>query len=283
MALPEAVFVDIALQVPIRDAPMHTLHGILGIRPKPFDLVRVDFLSVFPVLHILLCAVVDRVVQVALFVQGVVDVKFVREHLAPLFHVLFDDGHYGISLAIGNDFGDYGPAPFNSTEDRAFVGPAPPFPLASEVAAGVSEVALVKFNLSRQVAVFIQTLPDGVAHAKGGRIADADLPLDLFGRNARPCLGELKDDVEPVEEPNPRRFKDGAYEGIGKRSAMLATERLAIRAGIVRGNLLARGAGDAVRPAGLPDEREALCRRAEVVEEVTEGESLVHGPCLASG
>lgn len=280
MTLPIGVFVDVPLKVPIRDAPVNALDGVLRVRPKALHLVCVNLSSVFPVLDVLPGSVVDRVVFVAFFLQGVVHPELIGKDLAAFFDVFSDNGKNRSPLAVGNDSGDDSPAPLDGTEDRALVGTPAPLALASEVAPGVAEIRFIKLDLPGQRALFIQPLPDSVAHTKGRRIANADLSLDLFGGNAGSGLGELEDDVEPVKERNPRRFKDGAHERVGKRSATLATKRLAIRPRIVRRDTLATPARDAVRPATFPDEGEALRGCAEEVEEVSEGESVVHGPYL---
>jgi len=49
---------------------------------------------------------------------------------------------------------------------------------------------------------------------------------------------------------------------------MLATERLAIRANVVRGYAITFAASDPIRLAAIPDEIQALLHRTEVVEQV---------------
>lgn len=99
---------------------------------------------------------VDGIVPVAFFFQGSVDHVLIREHFRSFLYMLLDDGHHRCTLAVGNDLRDDRAPTFYSTEDRAFIGTPSAFALASEVAARISEVRLVKFNLPSKVVLFFQ-------------------------------------------------------------------------------------------------------------------------------
>lgn len=53
MVISERVLVPIALQMPITNAPVYIFHGVLGIAPKAFDVLKVARRSIGAVLDVL--------------------------------------------------------------------------------------------------------------------------------------------------------------------------------------------------------------------------------------
>lgn len=70
------------------------------------------------------------------------------------------------------------------------------------------------------------------------------------------------------------------HGGIGERATVLATIRLAVAAKIVAGDAVTRAARNDLRPASIPDERQALFRRAEVVEQVAQRDRVLHNTAI---
>ena len=115
VTLPKRIFAHVALQMAIRDATMHAFYSVLGVRPKPLYLIRVNLGAVLAIFDVLLRFVAHGIVLIAFFRQRLVDVKLVREYFAALLDVFSDDGKDGVPFAVGNDLGD------NSTGARQFV------------------------------------------------------------------------------------------------------------------------------------------------------------------
>lgn len=215
-------------------------------------------------------AVIDRTVVVAERLENAIRAPFVAADARPARHLCHDLGDHGLARGIGHHAGIEFPAtPKDAEQDRLACNAAPTL---------TTDIGPIDLDMARQGRLAVNCAhvsTDFMRHAEGGRVGNAELALQFFGRNAVPRRGENEHRIEPLLQRDMRAVERCADHRvnvmaagrarIGRRrldahkpaflAALRAFQRFAVtqfhkvvQAGVVVGKLLKElGDGRAVR------------------------------------
>lgn len=170
------MLIDVPLEVLRADVVVRPVDGPLELAPEALDGVRMDLAP-----DVLLRAVADGGVAVAVALEVDVGAKLVGHHLGPYLHVGADERHDGLVLDVRDRLGvdaalALGHAEYGGLALRAT--PARPMPLATDVGlVGLDSTA-------EHPALLLHELPDLVGDPPRGLIGYGKLTLKLLGADA---------------------------------------------------------------------------------------------------
>lgn len=191
MIITEGIGVQIPLQILRADGMIYTIDTPLDVAPETVDGVGMDCPS-----DILFGRVLDSIVGITQAGKSVI-----AEHFVGVNHstrnggdMLLDNGKQGIRLHIRDHRGDGFPLPFYHTSNDGFTSsPTTPFARALP-----SNICFIGFNFPKERDFFTgHQLADLGEHPPSRLVGNAQLPLQLLGRNASAGLRHEEDGIEP--------------------------------------------------------------------------------------
>ena len=278
---PEHVRVQVALQVLGADNVVHPIDPALGVRPKPFDVVRMGAAG-----DVLFGGMDYRPVGIAQAGQAPVRGVFVGEHNGAVgVNVFLHHRDDGIGPVVGLDLDDGLPVALHHSNHGSLADCAPPgveFLAFVFVGLFATDIGFVNLHVAKQLqAVFLgHEFPDLLEHPPSGFVGDAGLTLQLFCRYARPRRGHEEYGIEPGPQAGAGLVKDGIGAGRNVGRTSDAGIDLATLDAAVGGDFTATLAVDTVRPAQILQIIEASILGGEFVVELLE-RVLFHAQMIA--
>lgn len=202
------------------NALVGSLDAVLKMAPEAFNRIRVNLApDVFP------AVMADSAVLVAFLGQGDVGIHFIRAHHRTLGHVFLDEGHESLLPGIRYDAGNDVTAALHHAEDNGLIR----FGVVELVDPGVvlglwlaAYISLVRLHMTRQATVAVDPahiLADLVTDAPGRLVGDAELALQLLGRDTMAGRGEQVHGKEPLLQRSPGALERGACHRVNVVSA----------------------------------------------------------------
>ena len=212
----------------------------LDVRPQPFN--RVD---VHDAPCVLLGGMVYPLVAVSELLDIVVASEFVRKDLRVQIgsDLIPEHRHKSPSLNVGDHLSNEISFTLNDTGNDCLILQASPW-----VVGLPAEVCLVHFHYAGHLGfMLVHDVPNLGEYAPRCLISDSEFPLELLGRDARPCSRHQEESVKPRPERRAGMIEDRIGRGAYLVVAELALINLAILDAVVFRYPLALGAEDAIR------------------------------------
>ena len=268
--VPEAVFVQVSLQVVTANVVIYALDSVLDQRPKPFDGLRMNVAS-----NIDFLAVPDAAMVVVVWGSGqsIVSRIVIRKNEIRWQDMLFNQAMQSVLLDIGSyECANAALALDNSDHWRlSFLVRCASSALHSLLTAKIHFVnlyGLLAATEFRSVLGFVQHGANLLEHPPCGFVGNARFPLNLFRGYAATGLRHEVDGIKPSGERSRRLVEDRASGRVNVMAAMVARVGRTAHNAMVLGYGFALLAIDAIRVEAIAKPFKASCVIRELALEV---------------
>jgi hypothetical protein len=261
--VPEAVLVQVGLQIVTANVVVNAPNPGLDQKPEPFDGVRVNV----PV-NVDLLTVIDPLVRIAACSESVVRRIVIREDHSAGQYVFLDQPAQRIGFNISGDEGPDLSLALDHADHGSFLGSTSPRSYAPAAIVRFVHFDLATESANRSTLFIGQHGANLLEHAPRRLIRHARLALNLFRGDAATGLRHQVDGIEPSSERSGRLVEDRASGWVNVMAATVARVRRTAHDAMMLSHRFALFAVDAFRIQTIAKPFKAGCIVWELALEV---------------